>query len=58
MVTFITPKSNIGDLFAASAAVQVAIAAEMSKASNTSKQVLANCFGYGTEQGSFVLEAI
>jgi 3-oxoacyl-[acyl-carrier-protein] synthase II len=53
---FHRPKSHLGNLFAAAAAVQVALAAELVGRRNANGPVLANCFGFGTEQGSFLLE--
>jgi 3-oxoacyl-[acyl-carrier-protein] synthase II len=50
------PKSLMGNLFAASAAVQVALAALLANRRQRST-VLANCFGHGTEQAAFLLEA-
>jgi len=52
------PKKCLGNLFAAAAAVQVALAAELTHRLGTQQQVLANCFGHGSEQGSFLLEAV
>jgi hypothetical protein len=49
------PKSHLGNLFAASAAVQVGVAALL--AHRRHEPVLANCFGHGTEQAAFLLEA-
>jgi 3-oxoacyl-(acyl-carrier-protein) synthase len=51
------PKAHLGNTFAAAAAVQVGLAA--AKASQAGRQtVLANCLGFGTELGCFVLEAV
>jgi 3-oxoacyl-[acyl-carrier-protein] synthase II len=50
------PKSHLGNLFAAAAPVQVALAALLA-ARHRGAPVLANCFGHGTEQAAFVLEA-
>ena len=52
------PKRHVGDLFAASAAVQVALAAELARRSETQGRVLADCFGHGSEQAAFVLEPV
>ncbi len=49
------PKTAMGDLFAAAASVQVALAAEMVRRSKAT--ALANCFGFGSEQAAFLLEA-
>ncbi len=54
---FLKPKSNIGNLFAAAAAAQLALAATLASQQDNKRQVLANCFGYGSEQASFVLES-
>jgi 3-oxoacyl-(acyl-carrier-protein) synthase len=51
----ICPKKHLGNLFAAAAGVQVALAAALVAQRNVS--ALANCFGYGSEQASFLLEA-
>lgn len=48
------PKKYVGDLFAAAALLQVALAAALTDAGATS--VLANCFGHGSTQAAFVLE--
>ena len=50
------PKSHLGNLFAASAAVQVALAALLAHRRQGSP-ILANCFGHGTEQAAFQLGA-
>jgi 3-oxoacyl-(acyl-carrier-protein) synthase len=55
-IDLIRPKSNIGNLFAAAAAAQFALAAVFASQQAIGQRVLANCFGYGTEQASFVLE--
>lgn len=52
----ICPKKCLGDLFAAAAPVQVGLAALL--AQRTRQSVLAHCFGYGTEQAAFALEAL
>jgi 3-oxoacyl-[acyl-carrier-protein] synthase II len=54
----ICPKKHAGNLFAAAAGVQVALAAALAAQRNASSSVLANCFGYGSEQASFLLEAV
>ncbi len=51
------PKSCLGNLYAAAAVVQVGLAAELIRRKNTVGNVLANCFGFGSEQAAFVLEA-
>ncbi len=50
------PKSQLGNLFAAAAPVQVALAATLA-ARHGGTSVVANCFGPGTEQAAFVVEA-
>lgn len=50
------PKSHLGNLLAAAAPVQVALAALLA-ARYGGAPILANCFGHGTEQAAFVLEA-
>jgi len=52
------PKSNIGNLFAAAAAVQICLAAKLTSQQEGKQHVMANCFGYGSEQASFVLETV
>jgi len=52
--TVIHPKKHAGDLFAAAAALQVGLAALLVERGG--RRVLANCFGHGSEQASFVLE--
>lgn len=52
--TVIYPKPHAGNLFAAAAALQVALGAMLAERSGT--LVLANCFGHGSEQAAFVLE--
>ena len=52
------PKSNIGDLFAAAAPVQVGLAAHVARQQEQGQTVMANCFGYGSEKAAFVLEAM
>jgi 3-oxoacyl-[acyl-carrier-protein] synthase II len=52
------PKGCLGNLFAAAAAVQVTLAAVLASRSSAGQQVLANCFGHGSEQASFLLEAV
>ena len=52
----IHPKYFLGNLYAAAAAVQVALAATVAKRAGRGERVLANCFGYGSQHGSFLLE--
>jgi 3-oxoacyl-[acyl-carrier-protein] synthase II len=52
----IHPKSHLGNLFAAAAPVQLALAALLA-ARRQGVPVVANCFGHGTEQAAFVVEA-
>ncbi len=49
----ICPKKCVGDLFAAAALLQVALAAILVDSGR--KTVLANCFGHGSTQAAFVL---
>lgn len=51
------PKRSTGNLFAAAAALQVAVAAHIVQVGGSSTKVLANCLGYGSQQAAFVLEA-
>ena len=51
------PKDHLGNLFAAAAAVQVALAAASCRASG-GDVAWANCFGHGSEIASFVLEGL
>ncbi|MCX6874344.1 MAG: hypothetical protein NTW21_11145 [Verrucomicrobia bacterium] len=50
----LSPKQQLGDLFAAAAPLQVALAALL--AGRLGHRVLANCFGHGTEQAAFLVE--
>jgi 3-oxoacyl-[acyl-carrier-protein] synthase II len=50
------PKRFLGNLYAAAAAVQVALAAAVAHRAGRGDQVLANCFGHGSQHGSFLLE--
>jgi 3-oxoacyl-[acyl-carrier-protein] synthase II len=52
------PKMNLGNLFAAAAAVQVSLAVALADRQEEGKQVLADCFGHGSEQAAFLLEAV
>jgi 3-oxoacyl-[acyl-carrier-protein] synthase II len=49
----LSPKKQLGDLFAAAAPVQVALGALL--AGQLGQPVLADCFGHGTEQAAFLL---
>lgn len=51
------PKASIGDLYAASAAAQLALGARLAAEMAGKQTVLVNCFGHGSEQGCLVLEA-
>ena len=51
------PKLQMGNLFAAAAAVQCCIGAAMAAELSSGDRVLVNCFGFGSEQGAFLLEA-
>ncbi len=52
------PKAHVGDLFAAAAAVQVALAAAMVASDGHASLAVANCLGFGDHQAAFVLEAV
>jgi 3-oxoacyl-[acyl-carrier-protein] synthase II len=54
---FLRPKLHLGNLFAAAAPVQIALAAELVGRKENGQPVAADCFGFGSEQASFVLEA-
>ncbi len=51
----VRPKLHLGNLFAGAAAVQVGLAAVMARSGG---EVVANCFGHGSEQASFHLEGL
>ena len=53
----IYPKKHIGDLFAAAAAVQIALAARSVSLAGDRAIAWANCFGHGSEVASFAMEA-
>jgi 3-oxoacyl-[acyl-carrier-protein] synthase II len=53
----IYPKKHMGDLFAAAAAVQVALAAKTVSLAGSKAVAWANCFGHGSEVASFSMEA-
>ncbi len=53
----VNPKQHVGNLFSAAAAVQLCLAAEQSRTLGQGV-VWANCFGHGSELGSFALEAV
>jgi hypothetical protein len=50
------PKPCVGNLFAAAAALQVALGALLVE--RLGGRVLANCFGHGSEQAAFLLEPL
>jgi 3-oxoacyl-[acyl-carrier-protein] synthase II len=52
------PKAHLGNLFAAAAAVQTALAAAWAARQSAGVPVLAHCFGPGSEQAAFALEAV
>jgi 3-oxoacyl-[acyl-carrier-protein] synthase II len=52
----LAPKTQVGDLFAAAALLQVGLAALAVRESGG--RVLATCFGHGSEQAAFVLEEL
>jgi 3-oxoacyl-(acyl-carrier-protein) synthase len=51
------PKSHLGNLFAAAAAVQVAMGAALVATEPDARSALANCLGFGTQHAAFLLEA-
>ena len=53
----IYPKKHLSDLFAAAAAVQVALAAKSVGGAGPGAVAWANCFGHGSEVASFSMEA-
>ena len=54
----VRPKANLGNLFAAAAATQVGLGAEICRALAAGRRVLADCFGHGSNQAVFVLERL
>jgi 3-oxoacyl-[acyl-carrier-protein] synthase II len=56
-VEVVYPKKHLGDLFAAAAAVQVALAAKSVWLAGPGAVAWANCFGHGSEVASFSMEA-
>jgi len=52
------PKAQLGNLFAAAAAVQVALAAAWAKRAGSGCEVLANCFGHGSEKAAFLMDGV
>jgi len=52
----VEPKTHVGNLFAAAAAVQLAVAAQIA-ADGGAGRIVAHCFGPGSEQAGFVVEA-
>lgn len=54
----IEPKRYLGNLFAAAAALNVALAAELVRKSPSGSTAVANCFGWGGEPAAFMLEAL
>lgn len=52
------PKRHVGNLFAAAAALQVALAAELIARREGPRHVLAHCSGHGTEHGAFWVEGV
>ncbi|HEY9173580.1 MAG TPA: beta-ketoacyl synthase N-terminal-like domain-containing protein [Verrucomicrobiae bacterium] len=53
--TTLHPKRHVGNLFAAAALLQIALAALLVE--RFGRPVLANCLGHGSEQAAFVLES-
>jgi len=54
----LAPKRHVGDLFAAAAALQVALAAAMVRRSPAGTRALVNALGFGSEQAAFLVEAV
>ena len=50
------PKAQLGNLFAAAAALQVGVGAACIRGGRYGPRLVANCFGYGSEQAAFLLE--
>lgn len=50
----LSPKRQLGDLFAAAAPLQVALGALLAR--QLGQPVVADCFGHGTEQAAFLLD--
>ena len=50
------PKAQLGNLFAAAAALQVGLGAALIRDGRVGSRVVANCFGYGSAQAAFLLE--
>jgi 3-oxoacyl-[acyl-carrier-protein] synthase II len=50
------PKAQLGNLFAAAAALQVGLGAAFLRNGSRGSSLVANCFGYGSEQAAFLLE--
>jgi 3-oxoacyl-[acyl-carrier-protein] synthase II len=55
---WLRPKPQVGNLFAAAAAVQVALAAAVAGGRDAGTRVLANAFGHGSEKAVFLLESV
>lgn len=53
----VSPKASLGNLYAAAAPTQVALAAVLAGRRGAPGTVLVDCFGYGSQQAAFVLEA-
>jgi 3-oxoacyl-(acyl-carrier-protein) synthase len=56
--TWLRPKLHVGNLFASAAALQVALAAAVTKRLPLGQCVLANTLGHGSEKAAFLLEAV
>ena len=52
----VRPKAHLGNLFAAAAPVQVALAAALVEGNEEVDGVLATCFGFGSEQAAFLVD--
>jgi 3-oxoacyl-[acyl-carrier-protein] synthase II len=55
--TVIRPKAHLGNLFAAAAPVQMVLGAWLAQRGGPGRRTLVDCFGYGSEQAAFLLEA-
>jgi len=55
--TTLHPKAHVGNLFAAAAALQVALAASLAREARSGARILADCFNHRSQQAAFLLEA-
>ena len=51
-------KRHMGNLFAAAAATQVGLGAEIATGAEAGQRILVDCFGHGSQQAAIVLEAV